>query len=83
MKRRKARAQYRWRREGREIWITCKGDLEKCKQMAQQRFGSLAAFITILQILILIWEFWSETMTDEPSVVAQPDEPIDWDPDRD
>ena len=68
-----------WRSRGRDIFIECNGDIEKCKAMFKRKYGSIATILLILQILLTLWEFWNTNGISEPPMAAAGDEPVDWD----
>jgi hypothetical protein len=73
----------KWRSRARDIFVECDGDIEKCKAAFKRRYGSLATFLLILQILLTLWEFWSSKGISEPPMAVADDEPVGWHDDDD
>lgn len=77
----KLRFRQKWqaRQAARQCWMTCEGDAAKAEAMfrGMPEYASLdpATIMAILQIALMLWKWWKETNTSEPSLVAHHDEP--------
>lgn len=69
----------KWRSRGRDIFVACDGDIERCEAKFKQEYGSLTAILLILEILLTLWKFWNSQKISEPPMAAAVNEPIDWD----
>lgn len=67
----------KWRSRARDIYIQCDGDVAKCEEAFKQQYGSLMAILTILQILITLWELWNSKGIKTPTYTPYAGEP-DW-----
>lgn len=56
----------KWREIAREIFVECDGDIEACRNLFKQRYGSVAAILLILEILVTLWKLWKSLGIDEP-----------------
>lgn len=78
---RRKKAKAMWRGRGREIFLECDGDIERCEARFKEKYGSAAAILLILQIIFALWEYWNRKGISNPSYHADPDEPVEWVPD--
>lgn len=78
---RKKKLKEKWRVRGREIYLECDGDIAACEKRFREKYGSLAAILLILEILLALWKYWQSKSISSPSYSAMIDEPIDWIPD--
>lgn len=72
---RRRRINKKWRAPARDIYIQCDGDIERCKAAFKQEYGSAIAILTILQILIALWELWNSKGIKTPTYNPSDEEP--------
>lgn len=69
------------RQVARDAWIKSKqqGDTARSLFESDPRLMALdpATVLALLQIALLLWEWWRKRKIEEPSIVAMSDEPVD------
>lgn len=72
---RRRRINKKWRAPARDLFIQCDGDIERCKAAFKEQYGSVMAILTILQILITLWELWNSKGIRTPTYTPYEGEP--------
>lgn len=69
----------------RDAWIASRGSGDEAKILAEAdcRVRGLdpATIMLIIQLAMLLWEYWSKKKIDEPSTIPSALEPVNWEAD--